>query len=157
MRGARGAGHRGVRLGLRTTASSASASIWSAAPSSFTRWTPSKQQGDESSPDELAAALKRRIDPADLLNVTIRPVTGETPRVEIVLPTGGQGQQAEELLGLVKPGSRCRRQVSTAERQPNLYNSVPFGMKALLAQSVSNVHKDVDRGSYRIHRQTITK
>src|SRR5262245_31059624 len=35
-----------------------------------------------------AAALKRRIDPAHLRNVTIRPV-GKT-RVEIVLPTGGQ-------------------------------------------------------------------
>ncbi|MGH7171579.1 MAG: protein translocase subunit SecD, partial [Gemmataceae bacterium] len=49
----------------------------------------SKQQVEEIKPDELAAALKRRIDPADLLNVTIRPVAGETPRVEIILPTGG--------------------------------------------------------------------
>ncbi len=48
----------------------------------------SKQQG-EVKPDELAAALKRRIDPADLYNVTIRPIASETPRVEIVLPTGG--------------------------------------------------------------------
>jgi SecD/SecF fusion protein len=48
----------------------------------------SKQQG-EVKPDELAAALKRRIDPADLLNVTIRPINSETPRVEIILPTGG--------------------------------------------------------------------
>jgi SecD/SecF fusion protein len=48
----------------------------------------SKQQG-EVKPDELAAALKRRIDPADLLNVTIRPIASETPRVEIILPTGG--------------------------------------------------------------------
>src|SRR5947209_9527536 len=41
-------------------------------------------------PDELAARLKRRIDPTDLYNVTIRPV-GRT-RVEIILPTGGLHQ-----------------------------------------------------------------
>src|SRR6516165_5911951 len=47
-------------------------------------------------PEQLAAALKRRIDPADLYNVTIRPV-GDS-RVEIILPTGGafQAQQAEK-------------------------------------------------------------
>src|SRR5262245_9694378 len=43
-------------------------------------------------PQELASALKRRIDPTDLYNVTIRPV-GKT-RVEIILPTGGQHQAA---------------------------------------------------------------
>jgi SecD/SecF fusion protein len=41
-------------------------------------------------PQEMAAALKRRIDPNDLYNVTIRPV-GDT-RVEIILPTGGAHQ-----------------------------------------------------------------
>jgi SecD/SecF fusion protein len=46
-------------------------------------------------PEELAASLKRRIDPTDLYNVTIRPV-GRT-RVEIILPTGGRHQaEAEE-------------------------------------------------------------
>src|SRR5262245_22279770 len=38
--------------------------------------------------DEMAAFLKRRIDPADIYNVTIRPVGGGT-RFEIILPTGG--------------------------------------------------------------------
>ena len=56
-----------------------------------------KSKGEQDAkPEDLAAALKRRIDPADLLNVTIRPVAGETPRVEIILPTGGQGEQAAE-------------------------------------------------------------
>src|SRR5262245_14747248 len=41
-------------------------------------------------PAEMAAFLKRRIDPADIYNVTIRPV-GET-RFEIILPTGGAHQ-----------------------------------------------------------------
>src|SRR5438477_6944532 len=46
-------------------------------------------------PAEMAAFLKRRIDPADLYNVTIRPV-GAT-RFEIILPTGGKHQsEAEE-------------------------------------------------------------
>jgi SecD/SecF fusion protein len=40
--------------------------------------------------EKLAAALKRRIDPSDLYNVTIRPV-GKW-RVEIILPTGGSYQ-----------------------------------------------------------------
>src|SRR5258706_8326860 len=46
--------------------------------------------------EQLARFLKRRIDPNDLYNVTIRPV-GDT-RVEIILPTGGarQAQKAEE-------------------------------------------------------------
>src|SRR5665213_2160865 len=43
-------------------------------------------------PEDLAASLKRRIDPADLFNVTIRPVPGDPPRVEIILPTGGRQQ-----------------------------------------------------------------
>src|SRR5215210_6269156 len=41
---------------------------------------------------DLAVALKRRIDPADLYNITIRPVPGTPPRVEIILPTGGRYQ-----------------------------------------------------------------
>jgi SecD/SecF fusion protein len=41
-------------------------------------------------PEQLAAALKRRIDPNDLKNVTIRPVSNT--RVEIILPTGGAHQ-----------------------------------------------------------------
>jgi SecD/SecF fusion protein len=52
---------------------------------------PTKPGASSEKLDELAAALKRRIDPNDLYNVTIRPVPGDPPRVEIVLPTGGQG------------------------------------------------------------------
>ncbi|MFO0865233.1 MAG: protein translocase subunit SecD [Gemmataceae bacterium] len=45
----------------------------------------------------LAEALKRRIDPNDLYNITIRPAGGEN-RVEIVLPTGGtyRAEKAEK-------------------------------------------------------------
>ena len=38
-------------------------------------------------PEQLISALKRRIDPADLYNITIRPLSDT--RVEIILPTGG--------------------------------------------------------------------
>jgi SecD/SecF fusion protein len=51
-------------------------------------------QGKEVSGDELAAALKRRIDPTDLYNVIIRPLSNT--RVEIILPTGGAHQAAIE-------------------------------------------------------------
>ncbi len=45
----------------------------------------------------LAESLKRRIDPNDLYNITIRPAGGEA-RVEIILPTGGvfRAQKAEQ-------------------------------------------------------------
>jgi SecD/SecF fusion protein len=43
---------------------------------------------------DLAAALKKRIDPADLYNATIRPVSDS--RVEIILPTGGRNQVRKE-------------------------------------------------------------
>jgi SecD/SecF fusion protein len=48
----------------------------------------------EYEPEKLAEALKRRIDPNDLKNVIIRPVS--TTRVEIILPTGGQHQAVIE-------------------------------------------------------------
>jgi SecD/SecF fusion protein len=57
----------------------------------------SLQEGDRrNTKDELAAALKRRIDPADLYNITIRPVGAEGKRVEIILPTGGLHQAEVE-------------------------------------------------------------
>src|SRR5205807_7801575 len=40
--------------------------------------------------DELAAAIKRRLDPSDQYNITVRPVGSE--RIEIILPTGGEKQ-----------------------------------------------------------------
>src|SRR5205809_6928539 len=46
----------------------------------------------------LAESLKRRIDPNDLYNITIRPAGGEG-RIEIILPTGGthRAKKAEEI------------------------------------------------------------
>jgi SecD/SecF fusion protein len=68
---------------------------------------------------EMAAFLKRRIDPADMYNVTIRPV-GET-RFEIILPTGGAHQaQVEvqawaELLSAVKNKSDWKAVLANAK------------------------------------------
>src|SRR5260370_26279652 len=54
-----------------------------------------KASTQDNVPELLASSLKRRIDPADLYNVTIRPVGSQ--RVEIILPTGGKHQtEAEE-------------------------------------------------------------
>src|SRR5205085_217992 len=55
-----------------------------------------KETGNENALQQLDAGkmveqLKRRIDPNDLYNVTIRPVGGNT-RYEIILPTGGSHQ-----------------------------------------------------------------
>jgi len=44
--------------------------------------------------DKLVAALKRRLDPADLYNITIRPVSDT--RIEIILPTGGRHRRDAE-------------------------------------------------------------
>lgn len=49
---------------------------------------------DNYKPEDLAGSLKRRIDPSDLYNVTIRPVSNT--RVEIILPTGGAHQARAE-------------------------------------------------------------
>lgn len=46
--------------------------------------------------EKLTAVLKRRIDPNDLYNITIRPIPGDPPRVEIILPTGGRRQVEAE-------------------------------------------------------------
>src|SRR5262245_54630703 len=37
-------------------------------------------------PSKLATLLKRRVDPNNLLEVTIRPINTDPPRVEIILP-----------------------------------------------------------------------
>ena len=64
----------------------------------------------------MAAFLKRRIDPADLYNVTIRPV-GET-RFEIILPTGGAHQARIEETDLGRPDRRRQETSRTGRRRP---------------------------------------
>ncbi len=103
----------------------------------------SKQQG-EVKPDELAAALKRRIDPADLLNVTIRPINGETPRVEIILPTGGQSQQSAELQAWKKLRDEAAQHFQLPEEKgENPLDNVEIGQKQTLIDRISKLKPDV--------------
>ena len=60
----------------------------------LSKMTDQARQDLTAHPEQLAASLKRRIDPADLYNATIRPLPGDPPRVEIILPTGGRIQAA---------------------------------------------------------------
>jgi SecD/SecF fusion protein len=96
-------------------------------------------------PEDLAAALKRRIDPADLLNVTIRPVAGTPPRVEIVLPTGGQKQARAEENHWQELLRQAARQFPVEGEDP--YGEVEkgdkLGLRALIEQKYGKTHPDV--------------
>jgi preprotein translocase subunit SecD len=86
-------------------------------------------------PQELAATLKRRIDPADLYNITIRPI-GKY-RVEIILPTGGGHQAVAE----EKIWKSLLAQV--AERWPPTGYHVPPGRKTELVALINAQYPDV--------------
>jgi len=92
-------------------------------------------------PEDLAASLKRRIDPADLYNVTIRPAG--TDRVEIVLPTGGRHQaQADkrtwdELIRLVS-------ERYPVEGKDNPYAEIPQGQVVALEGKIVELKKLTD-------------
>src|SRR5262249_17794706 len=76
----------------------------------------SKKLPDNYKPEELAASLKRRIDPTDLYNITIRPVGDK--RVEIILPTSGasaSGQRKEFTSEDVQNTKRLIDQVGSLE------------------------------------------
>src|SRR5207248_446241 len=72
------------------------------------------------SKDQLISALKRRLDPADLYNITIRPLSDT--RVEIILPTGGtqllesQKRAWNELLAAVSKKWGIDKDSLTAKR-----------------------------------------
>jgi SecD/SecF fusion protein len=86
-------------------------------------------------PEELVSSLKRRIDPADLYNVTIRAV-GKT-RVEIILPTGGAHQaKAEEAAW-----QQLLQQVG--ERWPGTNLDVPLGRTKDLVERVKEKNPDL--------------
>ena len=103
-------------------------------------------------PEDLAASLKRRIDPADLFNVTIRPVPGDPPRVEIILPTGGRQQtkareaEWQNVLDQVK----AKYKADWADDSSNVsLDDVPQGQFKELIDRLVNAHlkkdgKDVD-------------
>ena len=63
-----------------------------------TWWNAQPEDKQAEVPQKLAANLKKRIDPNNLLEITIRPIATSPPRVEIVLPlqitqrAGGDGR-----------------------------------------------------------------
>jgi SecD/SecF fusion protein len=106
---------------------------------------PTRQTGDVK-PEDLAAALKRRIDPADLYNVTIRPVQGNPPRVEIILPTGGLQQRNVEVENWHKLINDVFVEYpkTPAGTEGNPYTHIPIGQKELLEREVIDLNKDKD-------------
>lgn len=71
--------------------------------------------------DQLAERLKRRIDPADLYNVTVRPVPPN--RVEIVMPTGGgEGTGSDE--AAAGPGGKKNMSSEHVEKVKELISRV---------------------------------
>lgn len=102
---------------------------------------PSKLAADGEKPnaEQLAASLKKRIDPADLYNVTIRPVQGDPPRVEIILPTGGRQQALareiawKDLLSKVTEAYPPGKDEAGNERS---YDNIPAGQVSALIQEV---------------------
>jgi preprotein translocase subunit SecD len=100
---------------------------------------PDGKPPDNYDPKDLAAALKRRIDPADLYNVTIRPV-GKY-RVEIILPTGGKHQaEAEERIW-----NELLDQV--AEQWPPKEYKVAVGRTVELLARINEQEPKADSGS----------
>lgn len=110
---------------------------------------PTKQKVEDIKPEELAASLKKRIDPADLYNVTIRPVQGNPPRVEIILPTGGR-QQA---LAREKAWQELIREVTAnyppgkdEKGQERTYENIPVGQIYTLVERALSYHPK-DKGA----------
>jgi SecD/SecF fusion protein len=89
-------------------------------------------------PEELAASLKRRIDPADLYNVTIRPVS--STRVEIILPTGGTHEAIAEQKAWSALVEKVAAKYPAKEGEPY---TVPVGQIQMLADTVAKAHTDV--------------
>jgi SecD/SecF fusion protein len=91
--------------------------------------------------EDLAAALKRRIDPADLYQVTIRPIPADPPRVEIIIPTSTSGQREareeawDKLIQAVD-------EKYPVEGKENPYADIDPGDTKTLAARILNLHTD---------------
>jgi SecD/SecF fusion protein len=103
----------------------------------------SKQGSEDVKGEDLAAALKRRIDPADLYNVTIRPVRGTPPRVEIILPTGGRQQHNAEVLGWNNLINEVLAEWPS-KQEDNPYANIGIGQKETLLQAILQNNPNAD-------------
>jgi SecD/SecF fusion protein len=95
-----------------------------------------EKKKEQFKPELLASRLKSRIDPTDLYNVTIRPVSSarvENTRVEIILPTGGAHQaeierkEWQDLLDQVKENPDWAQKLENVD-----FKTVPRGNRAAL-------------------------
>jgi SecD/SecF fusion protein len=93
---------------------------------------------------DLAAALKRRIDPNDLYNITIRPIEGKPPRVEIILPTGGRYQaEAAQAVWEQVLFAAAEEFPIEGKTSKEAYDAVPRGRRgpALLKKRIFQEHE----------------
>jgi SecD/SecF fusion protein len=100
------------------------------------KWAEGKPQ--DYSVQKLTAKLKQRIDPADLYNITIRPVSDT--RIEIILPTGGRRQierQERVWNGLIDAVK-----AQWPPEDPNAYN-VGLEQRLALVAAVVQQHPEV--------------
>ena len=106
----------------------------------------SKMQGGKNSyrPDEMTTALKRRIDPNDLLNVTIRALPGDPPRVEVVLPTGGRHQSEIEDEAWRKLIAAVAAQPEYAPPEGKDYNDIATGREVELLDRIKLYQPNAD-------------
>jgi SecD/SecF fusion protein len=88
---------------------------------------------------KLTAKLKQRIDPADLYNVTIRPLSDT--RVEIILPTGGRKYAEHQEEVWHKLIAALKEKWPPASNNPDAYD-VPLGQRKELIDAVSEAHRD---------------
>src|SRR5262245_32242899 len=92
--------------------------------------------------DELASALKKRIDPADLYNVTIRPA-GES-RVEIIPPTRGKHPAESEQRNWNRLLDEARKAFGP-EDDPDAYDDVRRNDRAGLVEAIMKANPKEDR------------
>jgi SecD/SecF fusion protein len=100
------------------------------------RW-PNGVKPNEYSVAKLTAQLKKRIDPADLYNVTIRPVSDT--RVEIILPTGGLNYARHQQELWDRLISQVKEQWPPREGQEATYN-VGLDQRQELIDAVAKAH-----------------
>ncbi len=103
-------------------------------------------QQENVSGEALAAALKKRIDPADLYNVTIRPISGTPARVEIILPTGGRQQHnaEQERWNKLVTDVFVAYPKTPSGVEGNPYARIGLGQKDLLEKEVIQNNPDTD-------------
>src|SRR5262249_44424975 len=91
--------------------------------------------------EQLVAALKRRLDPADLYNITIRPLSDT--RVEIILPTGGHHRDEAEKQ---KWNEWLDKVASNWKLDKTKLEAVRRGDKAELAQKINELDSKIPPG-----------